>query len=239
MPVEGTIRGRAHSIGALVQLRVRVVKLGRCVIPILAAALAALAASTASAAPMNFQIVRSPDCPAQTCVVASGEIVPGSVGEFSRLLKSTPVAPGTLVVFNSPGGDLAAGLKLGVLIRRAGLDTRVQAIDARTQAWLPGAQCASACAYAFLGGAARTVPRDASYGVHQFRAASGVNISLARGQQLTAAILDYLDAVQVSPRLASEALKADAHRVRWLKPDELSSLGVTRNPQKVALLGTW
>lgn len=193
----------------------------------------ALSAVTASAGPMTFRIATAGGCPSQGCIVASGEIGPDSIRDFSRLLRTSDVQPGALVVLNSPGGDLAAGLKLGALIRRAGLDTRVQAVDIRDDAWFSGGRCASACAFAFLGGRNRAVPPDAAYGVHQFRAANEAPVGPAQSQRLAAAILDYLDALQVSPRLASEALKTESHRVRWLMADELSALGVVHTDARL------
>jgi hypothetical protein len=196
----------------------------------------AAAATAAQAAPMAFRLSASSDCPRQGCVVAVGDIVPETAADFGRFLRTAKVEPGALMVFNSRGGDLTASLKLGALIRRAGLDTRVQAIDIRNEAWFPGARCASACAYAFLGGRIRTVPPDAAYGVHQFQAgdAGGV-ISVAQSQRVAASILDYLDALQISPRLASEALKTDGGRIRWLMQDELRTLGVVAGETRASL----
>ena len=61
-----------------------------------------------------------------------------------------------IVAFDSPGGDIYKALELGRLIRRLGLDT-IQSIRL---------QCASACAFAFLGGVMRYA-EPGSIGVHK------------------------------------------------------------------------
>ena len=60
------------------------------------------------------------------------------------------------VLFHSGGGSEPDGLELGQLIRKAGLNTRIPS----------GAECASACADAFLGGVARRVEMGGRYGIH-------------------------------------------------------------------------
>lgn len=76
---------------------------------------------------------------------------------------------GYRVRLDSPGGNLVEGLAVGRLIRERGLHTEVGSL--RTGDYglelAPGA-CASACAIAFLGGAARSLSDPAALGFHRF-----------------------------------------------------------------------
>ena len=78
--------------------------------------------------------------------------------------------PDTPIEFTSPGGNLLAALKLGELIRNAGYDTSL------------GEVCASACAYAIMGGvkrylAQKTVDLDSDYD-NRFIGASGTKLRI-------------------------------------------------------------
>lgn len=67
--------------------------------------------------------------------------------------------------FHSPGGDVTEGLEIGRKIRTTQLATRVPS----------GAQCASICAFAFLGGVLRYIEPEAEFIVHMFSAISDKN----------------------------------------------------------------
>lgn len=82
-----------------------------------------------------------------------GEIVEGDDNLFDIL---TPDCLGGGVLFKSDGGHLLTGLRLGEMIRRKGLETAVSY----------DAQCASACALAWLGGTRRYMFRESRIGFH-------------------------------------------------------------------------
>jgi hypothetical protein len=120
-----------------------------------------LAASLAFAAPaaaMTFErVTDAPGCESRACIVAMGEIEADTARQFARLLRQEKPAAGAVVILDSEGGDLLQGLALGGEIRKAGLSTRVQRYDRAARAFADGGVCASACAYAFLGGVTRSV----------------------------------------------------------------------------------
>ena len=71
------------------------------------------------------------------------------------LVKIEPFAGG-VVVFDSPGGNVYAGVEIGKIIRMRGFKT-----------WVPaGNLCASACALAWLGGTTRLLGATARVGFH-------------------------------------------------------------------------
>lgn len=107
--------------------------------------------------PMAFKLMEK--CEEGECervALGQGRIVPGTTARMAAFLKQND---GVHKVFlHSPGGFLAEGLRLGIALREAGLDT------ALTDEML----CYSACAYAFLGGVSREVQPGGHLGVHRF-----------------------------------------------------------------------
>jgi hypothetical protein len=89
-------------------------------------------------------------------LIAEGQI---RTGEAERL-KAAIDRSGAIdeVWFNSPGGAAEEGLNMGRVLRAGGLFVRLPARYA----------CASACSYAFLGGALRVAEPGSFYGVHMF-----------------------------------------------------------------------
>ena len=89
---------------------------------------------------------------------------------------------GWSVRLNSPGGDLAGGIRLGELIRKLKLDTEIGVTEPDSYGhWktAPGL-CASACAFAFLGGLSRRAS-GGELGVHQFYNEISPQRSLRKG----------------------------------------------------------
>ncbi len=117
-------------------------------------------------------------------VIASGEIQADSAAKFLALMAEG--VDGNRVLFDSPGGSLRGGMELGRAIREKNMETEVGRWESNgvTGDVVPGATCASACAYAFLGGVIRRVTEGNQLGFHQF----------------------YIDPTQVPAQIAGEAL---------------------------------
>jgi hypothetical protein len=153
----------------------------------------------------------------------SGAIVPGAADKLEKALESGE--PVDEIWIGSSGGDAAEGLKIGRMIRAMGVPTRVPG----------GWGCASACNFAFMGGAIRTVDRDAAFAVHMFTITSSVDYqafvdvtrkgadatptlnNIARREQASALLAsdenDFLIRMGVSRKLLSDVMyqqKADA-----------------------------
>ena len=123
-----------------------------------------------------------------------------TVKKVKTLIQET--RPGVEAIFlNSPGGTLAAGIELGRLFRGERLRTTVP----------EGAECHSACAYAFLGGMDREVREGADIGFHKFSLPDGLstvadaNSMLSQAQTLSSKLLSYVIAMGVDARLFVEA----------------------------------
>lgn len=79
-------------------------------------------------APMTFRLLESAvsiSIIRPPTIIAEGAIGPATPDEFTRFLASNRIVPYTTVYFNSRGGDLVAGLKLGEIIRSRKLNTDV------------------------------------------------------------------------------------------------------------------
>lgn len=188
--------------------------------------------------------VQSTKVGSRNVVKFSGAIVPGAADQLQKALEGAG-APVDEIWIGSSGGDPAEGVKLGKMIRAMGVPTRVPA----------GWGCASACNFAFMGGAIRMVDRDATFAVHMFtittnegyqsfvdltrQDSKAILNNIARREQASALLAsdenDFLIRMGVSRRLLTEIMyqqKADAFVgqdksvIRCLTADEMQRYNV-------------
>jgi hypothetical protein len=182
-------------------------------------------------------------------IIAEGTIQPDTPQVFAKFLelkKSKGV-----IRFNSPGGNLLAGMKLGEMIRSAGLFTAVgktvgeqSSFDADTIQEKPldgptykanDGICASACVYAFIGGGTRFASKS-KIGIHQFYDGKALNEPLAKtasavdrsvDQLLAGLLLEYVMRMGVDARLISLASSVPPWEdMKWLSGQELLDLKI-------------
>lgn len=161
-------------------------------------------APATTAEPHSMEFVRFIPCfgNASFCaprLLARGEIDAQTPARLEHALEGFDFKP--TIVFDSPGGSVVAGLRLGEIIRRHGLSTEVGP-EYTEEVFLPGKQsteirpvardpvCLSACAYAFMGGVSRTLVEGGRLGVHQFQ--GGVADQEAVAQSLVSVISQYM-----------------------------------------------
>ncbi|TYC54098.1 hypothetical protein FMN50_13250 [Rhodobacterales bacterium] len=172
---------------------------------------AAALGETAFNGDMTFENVCTGNASESCYIVAIGTITGETPGKFADYLAEQQ-HEGNKVLLHSPGGSLLAGLKLGEIIRENLLETRVGI-------WKPdgfrgdietGGICASACAYAFLGGTVRQVPEGNRLGFHQFflsapRAAEippdKLGEALEKAQELSSIVVRYLLEMGIDARI--------------------------------------
>lgn len=144
----------------------------------------------------------------------SSEVLGQFVGDMPR---------GTTVVFQSLGGDLMGGLRLGQFIRAKGFNTYLPLGLGANEPLLKDSKlvgkCVSSCAYSFLGGVVRLVQANAQYGVHQFRANES-GLDPIQTQKISAILGKYMDAMGVNRLLLDQALLTDPGKVTYI-PDYL------------------
>jgi hypothetical protein len=213
------------------------------VVGVLAACGVILPATGAESAPMTFRLATSGgNCGVCTWVAAEGEIQGNSAELLEAYLAEKDITWRVNIVFDSPGGDLSGGMKLGEVIRRRRLNTWVARTDFRSKdhpdfdAELEGV-CASACALAYLGGAARTLPEGSKIGVHQFASTQG-STSEGDTQAVVALIAAYLGRMDVSRDLILPIGLVGPRDIYWLSRAEIERFNVVTD-RTVAPEGAW
>ena len=177
-------------------------------------------------------------------IAAEGVIVDETSDELEAFLKSFGHAEnpgGWSVRFNSPGGSLAGGLRLGETIRKLKLDTEVGGTESDGIHWkrAPG-RCASACSFAFLGGLSRYVA-GRELGVHQFyneislrnpSAKIFSSLDMSEHQFVSALLIDSVFRMGVDPRFVSAAASTPPSEMNFLDEQTLDSLKVRWSPKE-------
>lgn len=172
--------------------------------------------------------------------VLDGVIEPGDADRFRAYYEETADGYRFSVTLNSPGGSMAEGIRLGQLFRELGIHTYVVRYPKRPAYMgqfdyafidaVPGAQCASACALAFLGGVERGVPPGGALGFHQFY---GGNPQLSSAdtmvstQTTSAIVASYLREMGASPELFERMSITPPHQLFIPTSEELNALGIT------------
>ncbi|MBL3571728.1 hypothetical protein BV509_08225 [Rhodovulum sulfidophilum] len=201
--------------------------------------LAALVASISMAMPaaaMDFILGgtdhRSNDA---TWIQADGQIDETTLEDFVTFLDEGPDGLPKRIRLNSPGGNLLEGIQLGEELRRRGFTTEVGDHEPHPD-WpnmpywdftrrTPGV-CASACAYAFMGGIERRIDPGSRIGVHQFyragRAegfADGAPVLVQEGveQTLVSLLLDYILRMGVDGRILVNAGLSGPDEMYWIE----------------------
>jgi hypothetical protein len=179
---------------------------------VLAIVFSLLAAQAAQAASIE---VRHLDAMA-ALVMVEGDLELGDIEIFRSKIASLSKAT---VSFRSDGGSLLAGIRIGMLIRVKGFTTVVP--DA--------AQCASACAVAWLGGAHRFLGVGSKVGFHAaYVQKAGATTESGPGNAVLGA---YLDQIGLPEDAIIYITQAAPNSMKWLNMEEAAQHGI-----EVALL---
>jgi hypothetical protein len=144
-------------------------------------------------------------------VLVRGEL---TVSDGLRFTEKTDNIQEAVVRFESPGGMMIAGLGIGRTIRRKGFVTVVPS----------AAQCASACALAWLGGSQRYMAENARIGFH---AAYFMRYGRPhRSDAAEAAVVDYLEQLQLPQRAISYMTNSPPQGLNMLTMGRARDLGV-------------
>lgn len=165
--------------------------------------------------PMSFS--SHVPCGGNACspyILAKGQITADTPAKLKAFLAKVEYKP--KICFLSYGGDLAAAVEMGYIIRKARLDTCLngpyeQMINAYKSTTLAEkGMCFSACAYAFLGGVVREIgadgplEEDGLYGVHRF-AGRGSDLGEEPTQVMTSLLANYISDMGVDRKLLDYA----------------------------------
>lgn len=143
---------------------------------------------------MSFRLVSAPGrCANSPCIAAEGIFVGTTAVGFAAFLREHRVQAGTLVLLDSPGGDVGAAIQMGNDIREHKLSTEVaKVVQSGSATRVSKGECFSACSIAFIGGLTREVPADGLLGFHWVRVADGVDPRLLNQSWTTVALRDYV-----------------------------------------------
>lgn len=163
-------------------------------------------------------------------VYASGEIIEGTADRLLEFVRVHKIQAAT-IHFNSPGGSLDEGMKLGRIIRSLQFLTTIGVYQPEYNPDAnPTSICASACAYAFAGGTSRFVTKyTGKLGVHQFYTDSSEALSGEAVQQVSGLIVAYLDQMGVDAKAFAISTIADRDGMIWLTPDDALKLRFANN----------
>ena len=194
-------------------------------------------------------------------IQAEGVITETTLEDFLAFLDEGPDWLPRRIRFNSPGGNLAEGIRLGEELRRRGFATEVGSHEPHPDFtdipyWeftrrTPG-ECASACAYAFMGGVERRIEEGSLIGVHQFYtipsqsdAEGNASELVPQGaeQEILSLLLDYMLRMGIDARVLVAAGLSGPEEMHWIGGGEeaqetgLSHASRAWTPWEIDLLG--
>ena len=124
-----------------------------------------------------------------------------------------------LIIFDSQGGDLFEGMKIGKLIRNKMISTQVT----------HDATCHSACVIAFLGGVERTPVGP--MGIHSFYSTEFIgelNFTLASDKYnaISSQVEKYLNELRIPVTILDEMKKIPYYDLKIIDAEQVESLGL-------------
>jgi ATP-dependent protease ClpP protease subunit len=154
-------------------------------------------------------------------IFISGEITTGTVSRLQKALARWDQREVLFVRLNSPGGDIAAAMTMGRIIRKSRGHTMVEG----------NATCASACVLIFGAGISRIFFEGAKIGVHRPALAAvprerDMGAIEVIADQTARELRTYASEMNISQRLIDDMLLVPPDSVRWLSPEERQSYGL-------------
>jgi hypothetical protein len=132
-------------------------------------------------------------------------------GDGDRFLMLTAEIRDAIILFDSPGGALMDAIKMG------------ERIYTRQYTTIAVADCASACAVAWLGGAYKSITGNARVGFHAAWSAATGQISSSGNAVLGA----YLSKVGLSTKAIAIVTNPPPSSILWLTPEVANYLGIS------------
>ncbi|GLQ34208.1 hypothetical protein GCM10007939_04910 [Amylibacter marinus] len=188
---------------------------------------------------MQFKLRRLSNSPNATWIAAEGRITKDTPARFQEFLDSNSIFRENRIEFNSPGGDLYAGMELGRMIRAQRLNTTIGrtltlnnpefGIDIKRFAF---STCASACAYAFMGGVRRWLDTTNRIGLHRF-GVQDFEFTADEAQIVSSDIALYLEEMGVDQNVLRMASRFDFSTELFYVPDDLArETGIVFDPSE-------
>jgi hypothetical protein len=203
----------------------------------LAAAMLTPAAAEAGSQPMQFRVepLQSADCGYRcpSVVVADGVIEPDTPEAFVDFARQAAQSNNlkSVLLINSPGGNVVASMELGVKLRELGMSAIVAGYGYDGAKSGPTAgECVSACVYTLMGAVRRVAPEQSRVALHRMSVAQaevstrshegGVTRRFA-DKRLVDIVAKYAQQMGVSPEVVRQAEVLDPDHIRMLSPGEM------------------
>ena len=137
-----------------------------------------------------------------------------SFGDEKKFIQLAIGSDNAIVVLQSPGGSVLAGIEIGRAIRLKGFSTYVP----------DGIMCASACALAWLGGRSRLMSDTSKVGFHAaYTDENGTNNVSSVANAVVGA---YLNQLGLPIAAIIYITKADPNRMQWLNFSDAQNVGI-------------
>jgi hypothetical protein len=203
----------------------------------LAGALFAPGAARADSEPMRFRVepLQAADCGYRcpNVVVADGVIEPDTPDAFIEFARQAAHANNlkSVLLINSPGGNVVASMEFGVKLRELGMSAIVAGYGYDGMRAGPTAgECVSACVYALMGAVKRVAPEQSRVALHRMSVAQSEAPTRGHGgsvtrryadQRLVEIVARYAQQMGVSPDVVRQAESLDADHIRMLSSGEM------------------
>lgn len=165
---------------------------------------------------------------------AIGRIEADDDARFRDFLIKAEPPPRSTVYIDSKGGDVAAAISVGRLIRDHWFSTSVgsyildhdqDALPILPRKHITGT-CASAATLVYLGGRLRNLPNGSTFGVHQFSFRNPSPDDVGRSQVLSAQIASYVHDMGVAPGFLELSSATSNSSIHTADEDTLRALKV-------------
>src|SRR6266705_1172796 len=162
-------------------------------------------------------------CSATSCtLMVEGRITSSDVPLVKQALEQTQGSGTLLFMLNSEGGDIAAAIEIGRLIRRWPDSVALVSLNSK---------CFSACVFVLAGGLHRTV--HGKVGIHRPFGAGPKTATYESTQKELRALEQsakrFLQDVNIPVSLFEEMMSVPPQKLRLLTEDELARYGVGQN----------
>ncbi len=191
----------------------------------------------AGSEPMQFHVepLQSADCgyKCPNVVVADGVIEPDTPEVFVDFAREAARSPNlkSVMLINSPGGNVVASMEFGARLRELGMAAIVAGygIDGSKAGATPG-ECVSACVYALMGAVRRVAPIQSRVALHRMSVvqsdaptrghAGSVSRRFADGR-LVDIVERYARQMGVNPEVVRQAESLEPDHIRSLSSGEM------------------
>jgi len=168
--------------------------------------------SLSSLTAMNFKVNK---LKRNNFIYATGKINSGDLYRLTRIYNKLPRNKQSIVVFNSDGGEMNTGIKIGTFLKKHHIGTAV----------MQNGRCASSCALAFLGGRdlygrkLMILPSNAKLGYHSFYYKDRTKVAYQKIERDISYLIKYFNYVKAPISLITKALDTNSNNMYWITRD--------------------